>query len=120
MRYFLRLLSERMPNQFFSMDQNDTLRIAFLCLVAFSIAIAKVLSVRASGARSMNRLGGFWLTPLLSVTSWQKSISPRRIEKQKLLIRAIGNVLAILVGNLVVLKLAHSFDLRGWSMSYSA
>jgi hypothetical protein len=64
-------------------------------------------------------LGGFWLTPLLSVISWQKSVPIRHIDKWMLFIRAIGNVLAIWVANWFFFKLAHSFDLRGWAMSYA-
>lgn len=110
-------LSERMSNLFFVADPELTLRITFISLVTLSIFIAKVLSIRDSGLRSEERLS-FWLTPLLSVISWQKSIPARNVKWENFLIKGIVSILAIWAGTWIFLKFAHAFDLHGWVISY--
>jgi hypothetical protein len=108
-----------MPTQFFPSDPDLTLRITFISLVALSSFIAKALSVRASTCRPSHVGAGFWLTPLFSLTSWEKSAPLRHVDRSRLFWKGACSVLVLWAVDQVVTNLLQALDIRGWTFSYA-
>lgn len=99
---------------------DQILRISFVSLTVLWLLIAKVVSIRAAGFKNTHGILGFWVTPLCSYETWDRSPHASTADSKSLLKSSCLSILALCFAYFLYWRVANAIDAKGYLLSYLA
>lgn len=102
------------------MSTDQILRISFVSLIVLWLLIAKAVSIRAAGFKNTHGILGFWMTPLCSYETWDRSPHASTADLKSLLKSSCLSILALCFAYSLYWRIANAIDAKEYLLSYLA
>ncbi len=102
------------------MSSDQVLCISFVSLIFLWLLVAKAVSLCAVGFKNLNGMFGFWLTPLCSYETWNRSPLGNIADLKSLFKRSCLSILILGFAYFLYWRLTEAIDAKGYLLSYLA